>query len=172
MKYLLGAFMLISCVAYSPRSAVAGYAKAMQDFSLFEKKTYITSKGDTLPYRILFPEGYDKNKKYPLVLFLHGGGEKGRDNEKQLVNGVKVFLDQENRKKYQCIVIAPQCMPDDSWSSAKVDRSVTPAKRDFNYSYPITKSLAAVGELTKDIIKNEPIQKKEVFVTGLSMGGM
>jgi predicted peptidase len=143
-----------------------------QDYSLFEKRTFITSNGDTLPYRILFPEGYDKSKKYPLVLFLHGGGEKGRDNEKQLLHGVKVFLDPENRKKYPCIVIAPQCMPNDSWSSAKVDRTVEPALRDFNYTYPITKSLAAVEQLTKSIIEKEVVQKKQVYVTGLSMGGM
>ena len=160
MKYTLLSLLLMSG---------AGYA---QDYSLFEKRTFITAKGDTLPYRILFPEGYKKDKKYPLVLFLHGGGEKGRDNEKQLLHGIKVFLDPENRKKFPCIVIAPQCMPDDSWSSAKVDRSVQPAIRDFNYTYPITKSLAAVEELTKDIIKKESIETKRAYVTGLSMGGM
>lgn len=160
MRSLVFVFLLISCVAHS------------QDFILFEKKTFVTTRGDTLPYRILYPENYDKSKKYPLVLFLHGGGEKGRDNEKQLVNGVKVFLDPENRKKYPCIVIAPQCMPDDSWYSAKVDRTVEPPKRDFNYKNPITRSLAAVEELTKNIIKTEPVVKKKVIATGLSMGGM
>src|ERR1041385_7272221 len=121
MRYILIVLLLVSG---------AGYA---QDFRLFEKRTFITAKGDTLPYRILFPEGYDKSKKYPLVLFLHGGGERGRDNEKQLVHGLKVFLDLDNRKKYPCIVIAPQCMQDSNWSSAKVDRSVDPPIRDFNY---------------------------------------
>ncbi len=144
-----------------------------QDFSIFEKRTFITSKGDTLPYRILLPENYSKEKKYPLVLFLHGGGEKGNDNEKQLINGVKVFLDPVNRQKYPCIVIAPQCFANSSWYSAKVDRTVNPPVRDFNYSaYPITPALAAVEELTKDIIKNESVKKDQVHVTGLSMGGM
>jgi predicted peptidase len=160
MRYILLLLLLASSAAFA------------QDFSLFEKRSYITSAGDTLPYRILFPEGYDKTKKYPLVLFLHGGGEKGRDNEKQLIHGVKVFLDPANRKKYPCIVLAPQCMPDDSWSSAKVDRSLEPARRDFNYSYPVTRSLAAVEQLTKHIVAKEPVQKKQVYVTGLSMGGM
>jgi predicted peptidase len=159
MKVLL-LFILISTATFG------------QDYSLFEKRAYITAAKDTLPYRILFPANYDKSKKYPLVLFLHGGGEKGRDNEKQLIHGVKVFLDPENRRKYPCIVIAPQCMPDDSWSSAKVDRSVEPAKRDFNYTYPVTRSLHAVEELTKDIIAKESVQKKQVYITGLSMGGM
>src|SRR5690242_15163695 len=124
MRNILLLLLLISSAAFA------------QDYSLFEKRTFITAKGDTLPYRILFPEGYDKSKKYPLVLFLHGGGERGRDNEKQLVHGVKLFLDPQNRKQYPCIVIAPQCMQDSNWSSAKVDRSVNPPVRDFNYNYP------------------------------------
>jgi predicted peptidase len=160
MKYLALILIFSSCIAYS------------QDFNLFEKKIFISSKGDTIPYRILYPENYNKTKKYPLVLFLHGGGEKGRDNEKQLLHGVKVFLDAENRKKFPCIVIAPQCMPDDSWTSSKTDQTVTPPVRDFNYTYPITKSLDAVQELVYDVIKKESVQKTGVYVTGLSMGAM
>ena len=152
--------------------SLASFFTHSQDFSLFEKRTFITSKGDSLPYRILLPEGYDKTKKYPLVLFLHGGGERGRDNEKQLTHGVKVFLDPANRKKYPCIVIAPQCMPDSQWPSAKYDRGQRPLKIEFNYNNPVTKALAAVTELTYDVIKTESVQKTEIYVTGLSMGGM
>ena len=47
----------------------------------FEKKEYNYAEGKVLPYRILYPENYDKSKKYPLVLFLHGAGERGNDNE-------------------------------------------------------------------------------------------
>jgi len=160
MKYLLMTLMLWSCAAYA------------QDFSLFEKRTFITAKGDTLPYRILLPENYDKAKKYPLVLFLHGGGERGRDNEKQLTHGIKVFLDPANRQKYPCIVIAPQCMPDSQWPSAKYDRAQRPLQIEFNYNNPVTKALAAVTDLTYDVIKKESVQKTEIYITGLSMGGM
>ena len=57
-----------------------------QDLSLYQKKEYTYSEGKVLPYRILYPDNYDKTKKYPLVLFLHGSGERGNDNEKQLVH--------------------------------------------------------------------------------------
>mgnify|MGYP001793325875 CR=1 FL=1 len=53
---------------------------AAQDFSRFEKKTHTGKDGAVLPYRILFPDNYDQRKKYPLVLFLHGAGERGSDN--------------------------------------------------------------------------------------------
>ncbi len=143
-----------------------------QDLSLFEKRTFISASGDTLPYRILYPEGYDKSKKYPLVLFLHGGGERGNDNEKQLANGIKLFVEPANRKKYPCIVIAPQCMMDSFWPSVKYDRTIRPLQLDFNYGNTITKALQATTELTHSIIRNESVSKKEVYITGLSMGGM
>ncbi|MEN9298227.1 MAG: hypothetical protein RLZZ429_540, partial [Bacteroidota bacterium] len=68
-----------------------------QDFSAFEKKQFIRGN-DTLNYRILYPAKYKKHKAYPLVMFLHGSGERGNDNEAQLVHGAKVFLEPKNRK--------------------------------------------------------------------------
>ena len=49
----------------------------------FAKKLYITAQQDTMPYRFLQPEQLKEGKKYPLVLFLHGAGERGRDNNYQ-----------------------------------------------------------------------------------------
>lgn len=143
-----------------------------QEKELFVKRYFISSQRDTLPYRILYPEDYDKKKKYPLVLFLHGGGERGNDNEKQLVHGTKIFLDPQNRKRYPCIVIAPQCMMDSQWPSAKYDRSKHPLALDFNYENEIPRAQRAAAELTLNIIKNESVNKKKVYITGLSMGGM
>ena len=68
---------------------VAGVAKA-QDFSLFQKKEFVSANGKVLPYRILYPEDYDSTKKYHVVLFLHGAGERGNDNEKQLTHGASL----------------------------------------------------------------------------------
>ena len=58
----------------------------------YAKKEYISPRRDTLRYRVLEPERIEKNKKYPLVLFLHGAGERGSDNEAQLVHGANMFL--------------------------------------------------------------------------------
>lgn len=54
-----------------------------QDLSLFEKQLYVDGT-DTLPCRILTPANFKKGQKYPLLVFLHGAGERGSDNEKQL----------------------------------------------------------------------------------------
>lgn len=144
-----------------------------QDLSLFEKRTYVHEDGRTLPYRILYPENYDSSKEYPLVLFLHGAGERGDDNEKQLVHGVKTFLEPAHRTQFPCIVIAPQCPAEDYWSSVKVDRSNYPVGLDFDYAaYEETESLEMAIELTKKIMKEEAVDKDRVYITGLSMGGM
>lgn len=143
-----------------------------QDFSLFEKRIFADKDGHELPYRILFPENYDRSQKYPLVLFLHGGGERGGDNEKQLLHGVKVFLEPANREQFPCIVIAPQCQSDSYWASTKFERTKYPIDFDFNYDYAQTTGLDLAIQLTKSIIKSEGVDKRRVYITGLSMGGM
>ena len=64
------------------------FAEAQNE--LFQKKEYVF-KGDTLRYRILYPENYNSSLSYPLVVFLHGAGERGNDNEKQLTHGATLF---------------------------------------------------------------------------------
>lgn len=61
-----------------------------QDKSLFTKKQFI-KEGDTLNYRMLLPENFDPKKEYPVLFFLHGAGERGNDNEAQLMHGSKLF---------------------------------------------------------------------------------
>ena len=57
----------------------------------FSKELFIADK-DSLPYRLLLPKDFDNVKKYPLIVFLHGVGERGNDNELQLVHGKDLFL--------------------------------------------------------------------------------
>lgn len=77
------------------------------DYSLFEKKEYVKDEY-TLPYRILWPENMKMGKKYPLFIYLHGMGQGGRDNEKQLRHRGDLFLTPESRAKYPCMVLFPQ----------------------------------------------------------------
>jgi predicted peptidase len=142
-----------------------------QDFSLLEKRIYHGDSG-VLPYRILYPKNYDRTKSYPLVLFLHGGGERGDDNEKQLNHGVKHFLEESNRSQFPCILIVPQCPLDSYWASVKFERTKYPLELDFNYKYDITKGLQLAVDLTRRMIKSEAVDEDRVYITGLSMGGM
>ncbi len=83
------------------------------------KKVYTTRAGQTLPYQVLYPKNYTPGQrdKYPLVVVLHGSGERGTDNEKQLVHGSKLFLRDDLRTQYPAIVMFPQCPETDSWTS-------------------------------------------------------
>jgi len=53
----------------------------------YGRDIFVSSKGDSLPYRMIHPESVKPGEKYPIVLFLHGAGERGNDNEKQLTHG-------------------------------------------------------------------------------------
>ena len=144
-----------------------------QDKSLFEKKLFIKNN-DTMPYRILLPLNYDAVKKYPLVLFLHGSGESGNDNEAQLVHGAELFLRDSIRKNYPAIVVFPQCSANSYWSNVTITSDSIKQTRVFNFpaSGKPTIAMKLVMQLLNNLSKKYPLQKKQIYVAGLSMGGM
>ncbi|MEP2281317.1 prolyl oligopeptidase family serine peptidase [Maribacter sp.] len=150
---------------------ICNFITSAQDVNLFEKKELIVAE-DTLRYRILYPENFDAEKTYPLVLFLHGAGERGNDNEKQLIHGSALFLDQNNRTKYPAIVIMPQCTTDDYWAQVEVDRSNYPVQLDFKFEKGPTKAMGLVIRLLDGFQKESFVNKNQIYAMGLSMGGM
>src|SRR5690606_7469876 len=96
-------------------SSGSGFAQATKEF----EQAYFISRNDTLPYRILFPVNFNPDEKYPLVLFLHGAGERGSDNELQLFHGSDLFLKDANRHDYPAVVVFPQCPTNDFWSNVE-----------------------------------------------------
>jgi predicted peptidase len=149
-----------------------GLSVSAQDTSLYQRKEFVTADGNKLPYRILYPENYNKSKKYPLLLFLHGAGERGNDNNKQLVHGSKLFLADSNRKNFPAVVVFPQCPSESSWAAIEIDRATQPFKIKFDYSKPANWPLQAAVDLVKKLMNDEAVNKKRVYITGLSMGGM
>lgn len=143
-----------------------------QDIGEFKAHIYTNEKSDTLLYRLLSPQDDLQAKKMPLVIFLHGAGERGSDNIKQLTHGASIFLNEENRKQFPAFVVFPQCPESDYWASVKVDRSQMPLQLDFNYERPLTKSLQLVVSLIHKLMDEKPIDPKRIYVVGLSMGGM
>lgn len=136
------------------------------------KKEIFVQNNDSLKYRILYPENFDEQKSYPLFLFLHGAGERGDDNEAQLVHGSSMFLDSINRKKYPAIVVFPQCPKDSYWSNVEVDRSTNPLELKFDYNNPPTQALESVMQLLDSLKQKAFVKKDQIYVAGLSMGGM
>ncbi len=145
---------------------------ASQDLSAYQKKVY-EKKGDSLPYRLLLPKNYDATKKYPLVLFLHGSGERGNNNEAQLVHGSGLFLDETVMEKYPSIVVFPQCAANSSWAKIDVKGDI-PNRREFIYYEDAepTKDMLLLEGLLKELKKTYKLDKSKIYVGGLSMGGM
>lgn len=117
----------------------------------------------------MFPENYNSSIKYPLVVFLHGSGECGNDNEKQLVHGADLFSNPQNRNSYPAIVIFPQCPEKDSWITLNEKPN---DKFDIIDTKEPTKALLLVKKLIDSYKKNEAVDSKRVYILGLSLGGM
>ena len=137
----------------------------------FTEQSYIKDN-DTLNYRLLLPKDFTKDKKYPVVLFLHGAGERGNDNQKQLAHGSKLFLSQTARDSFPAIVIFPQCPKNDYWANAEVDRTTYPLTITFPSDLPPTNALNLVMQLMEDMTQKPYVNKDQIYVGGLSMGGM
>lgn len=146
-------------------TVMAFAASAQEEF----KRCIFVNGTDTLPYRELTPERPEANH-YPLVVFLHGSGERGIDNEKQLIHGAQMWLNPINRKKYPAYVIFPQCPESGFWAYNETPKSAAPD------SMPIldepTKYIKLVRGLVNKYIGEGNIDANRIYLVGLSMGAM
>lgn len=121
---------------------VAVAAAADQQAKHFEKEITVTAK---LDYLLFLPEGYDKgDKKWPLILFLHGAGESGTDLSKVKSHGPPKIV--ESKPDFPFIVVSPQ-------------------SRQRGWNPDVLKGLL------DDVIANYRVDRDRVYLTGLSMGG-
>lgn len=129
----------------------------------FEKMVFEAANGIELPYQIHYPESYSFEEKAPLLLFLHGAGERGNDNEAQMLHGGDLLRSSEILRNV--IVIAPQCPEEDRWATRG-------GKWELDYDPVLNAPLAAVKELLDCFVKTGIADPDHVYATGLSMGGM
>ncbi len=118
-----------------------------------------------LPYRLLVPRDYDSRERYPLVLFLHGAGQRGNDNVRQLEHGVLGFATNVRMARHPAFVVAPQCPAglqwvDTPWSAPSHTMPPEPSE-------PLRLVVELLGALREEF----SIDPERVYVTGLSMGG-
>lgn len=119
-----------------------------------------------MPYRYYAPDDYSDDYAYPVVLFLHGAGERGTDNEAPLIHVLQDWFNDTESPIYQSIIIVPQCPEEEQWVN-------TPWE---NGSYDST----AVGEsdaikealaILDEICKTDSVNLDRIYVAGISMGG-
>ena len=114
--------------------------------------------GTSVKYNLYIPKNYDKNKKYPLVLFMHDKGVLSEDTKTALFqgNGATSFAAPEEQAKHEAFVLAPQ-----------YSRQVVDDNGD------ITSDLDATVNLIRDyLISKYSINEKKLYATGQSTGGM
>jgi predicted peptidase len=123
-------------------------------------------KDEEFIYRVLRPAKIEEGKKYPLVVFLHGAGERGNDNRAQLKYFPEMMAQREYREKYPCFIIAPQCREDKSWAGFG-RRGQDGAGNDQEPA----DQLKVVMQILDNSLKMYPVDTKRIYLTGLSMGG-
>ena len=145
-------------------SAVAG-VKKIPAAQLTVPLVYTNAQGATIPYRFAAPKELDLEKKYPLVILFHGAGERGTNNVSQLVHGATDILNYMREKKIEAYFIAGQCPAGKQW----VD---TPWNQ-LSHTMPEkpSESMALMIELIEKTMKELPVDRDQVLVTGISMGG-
>ena len=145
-------------------SAVAG-VKKIPAAQLTVPLVYTNAQGATIPYRFAAPKEIDLEKKYPLVILFHGAGERGTNNVAQLVHGATDILNYMREKKIEGYFIAGQCPSGKQW----VD---TPWNQ-LSHTMPEkpSESMALMIELIEKTMKELPVDRDQVLVTGISMGG-
>ncbi|MCZ6654452.1 MAG: alpha/beta hydrolase-fold protein [Planctomycetota bacterium] len=135
----------------------------------FDARVFEAKDGESLPYRLLRPKHYDPSKKYPLVLFLHGGNLRGSDNWKPVRLFGRHFENDWVEDKYPAFVLVPQCPKGDRWA---YDGWTMETKNDPHVlADQQTDTTTRLFELLDTIVSELPVDPDRVYITGISMGG-
>jgi len=110
----------------------------------------ISVKGTNYKYQVFVPEDWSSKQKWPIILFLHGAGERGSDGLLQTDVGLPHAI-RLDRSRFHAIVVIPQCLKESWWPTPQMEEL----------------ALAALAAATKEF-KGDP---KRTYLTGLSMGG-
>lgn len=126
----------------------------------------------TYRYRLVEPpaKATENGARVPLIVFLHGAGERGDDNRAQLVHFVSTAATAEFQAKQPCFVLAMQC-PKNEWWAAVDLAAVREGGGAPTFRKEPTRSMRAVMQAMDAIIASRPIDPDRVYLTGLSMGG-
>ncbi len=110
----------------------------------------VTLKGETYRYQVYVPLEWNKGKKWPVILFLHGAGERGEDGLVQTEVGIGTAI-RRHPDRFPCVVVMPQCRRGVWWADPQMEAQALKALE------------LSLKEFKGDV--------NRVYLTGLSMGG-
>ena len=156
-----------------PEKKIISYAERVESKEeLFSHKATFRTDETSLKYRCYLPEVTDGA---PLVLFLHGGGERGTDNDRQLDNAILLpFIEDEDSPFYSAVVVAPQCPAKengDGWGDMREHGYDIYA----NYSVdevPESAECRALVGLINEMVTRYSLDTSRVYVIGVSQGAV
>jgi predicted peptidase len=125
----------------------------------FTARIYKNNHREKMPYRLFIPPGYDKSRKYPLIIWLHGAGGAGDDNLLQIsgdqISGTRLWTKPENQMRHPAFVLVPQSAG--GWASSNGTQVSTEER--------------LVIEILNSLKSEFSIDSKRVYIAGQSNGG-
>lgn len=134
----------------------------------YKAEVFTSSEGHELPIRILYPDNYSNSKSYPMLIFLHGVGERGNNNQNQLVHIAPRFMTDDFQKKHEAIIVFPQCAEGDSWAPYGEGET---GSWLIQSDKPATISTQALLEWINIFTAETSVDPTQMYLAGLSMGG-
>ncbi|MDA1229631.1 MAG: alpha/beta hydrolase-fold protein [Planctomycetota bacterium] len=145
-------------------------SEKVNPITVYDDKTILFTGGEytneEFHYRLMKPTQTEADSKYPLVIFLHGAGERGTDNQKQMFYFPTQMAQPRYRERFPCFVLAPQCRDDRRWMNFDWNIPEDPTMQEN-----ASEQLQAVIQMIEVTMKDEAIDPDRVYLTGLSMGG-
>jgi predicted peptidase len=121
----------------------------------FVDRTFKGNDGKEAKYVLFVPQSYKGDKDYPIILFLHGAGEREGGKKGPVEVGIGPAIKKYGEKDFPFFVVFPQCA----------------AGKGHNWQADGEDAQRALAML-EDVMKTYKIDRKRVYLTGLSMGGM
>ncbi|HUT30967.1 MAG TPA: prolyl oligopeptidase family serine peptidase [Sedimentisphaerales bacterium] len=135
-------FLFVGCESRTDAPMQQQQTSAAQDREVFEKVT----EGASYRYLLYLPEGYGKEEgPWPTIVFLHGIGNRGDDLDKVKTSGIPRVVERD--KRFDFVLVAPQCPQGEWWSSDLLIKLVDEAAAKYS------------------------VDTNRIYLTGLSMGG-
>ncbi len=162
------AILSVAVFSMNVSAAIANYT------SLFTSGVFSDTEeiNGSMGYRLYVPQDYDANKSYPLLVFLHGYGERGNNTGSQLTVATLMthYFTEARMAKYPCIILAPQCPMETTWADTTTDGAWGDTDYDFSKTNENIYSKLLV-QLMGKLEDEYNIDSSRRYITGLSMGG-